>query len=185
MGNKLMTKDIKRDYRFLDGEADRQALVEDIRRMRREVLRLADLVPEARWYEPRYHGWSLAAMLGHLQLTDTLTLRLMQIALLGIRLPVSEDLLNRFNDLTARLFKQRLVPTTLRGLQHGEKRIVEFVLHLPMDKFTRLVYHPSLGTYLTLEQAMQEFFYYHWQGHLQTMREVEDIFYEPPQSTAL
>lgn len=177
-----MAAEIKRDYRYLDSEEDRRQLVEDIRRVRREVQRIVNLVPDAKWYEPRYHGWSLAAMLGHLQLMDTLALRAMQVALLGLHVPLPETALNRFNDLTASVFKQRLVSTTIRGIQRDEKRITEFVLHLPMDRFTRTVYHPTLGMYLTLEQAMQEFFYYHWLGHLQTMRQVEDIFYEPPRS---
>lgn len=175
-----MASEINRNYRYLDTDDDRRQLVEDIRRVRRDLLRVADLVPEAKWYEPRYHGWSLAAMLGHLQLMDTLTLRAMQFALLGVRLPLPENLLNRFNDITARVFKGRVVPTTRHGLERNEARIAAFVLQLPMDRFTRTVYHPALGTSLTLEQAMQEFFYYHWLGHLQTMRQVEDVFYEPP-----
>lgn len=175
-----MASEIKRNYRYLDSDDDRQQLVADIRRVRLDLLRVADLVPEAKWYEPRYHGWSLAAMLGHLQMMDTLTLRLMQLALVGVRLPLPEPLLNSFNDLTARLFKGRVVPTTRHGIERNEQRITAFILHLPMDRFTRTVYHPALGEHLTLEQAMQEFFYYHWLGHLQTMRQVEDIFYEPP-----
>lgn len=177
-----MASESKRNYRYLDTDDDRRQLVEDIRRVRRDLLRVADLVPEAKWYEPRYHGWSLAAMLGHLQLMDTLSLRAMQLALVGVRLPVSDTLLNRFNDLSARVFKGRVVPTTRRGIERSEQLITDFVLHLPMERFTRTVYHPALGTYLTLEQAMQEFFYYHWLGHLQTMRQVEDVFYEPPRS---
>ena len=178
-----MPIEMKGKYRFLDSDDDRRQLADDIRRVRRDLLRVADLVPEAKWYEPRYHGWSLAAMLGHLQMADNLTLRLMQFALVGVRLPLPESLLNRFNDVTAGLFKARLVPTTRRGIERNEARITDFVLHLPMDRFTRTVYHPALGTYLTLEQAMQEFFYHHWLEHLQTMRQVEDIFYEPPRNS--
>jgi hypothetical protein len=180
-----MAAEIKRDYRYLDSEEDRRQLVEDIRRARRDVQRMVNLVPDAKWYEPRYHGWSLAAMLGHLQLMDTLSLRAMQLALLGVRVPLPETALNRFNGLTASVFKQRLVSTTVRGIQRDEKRITDFVLQLPMDRFTRTVYHPALSTVLTLEQAMQEFFYYHWMEHLQTMRQVEDIFYEPPTRSEL
>lgn len=175
-----MATEMKRDYRYLDSEEDRRRLVEDIKRVRLDVQRMVNLVPDAKWYEPRYHGWSLAALLGHLQLMDTLSLRAMQLALLGLRLPLPEAALNRFNDLTANVFKRRLVSTTIRGIQRDEKRVTDFVLQLPMERFTRTVYHPALSTYLTLEQAMQEFFYFHWMGHLKTMRQVEDIFYEPP-----
>jgi hypothetical protein len=178
-----MATDFKRDYRYLDSEEDRRQLVEDIRRVRRDVQRVVNLVPDAKWYEPRYHGWSLAAMLGHLQLMDSLSLRAMQLALVGVRVPLPETALNRFNDLMANVYKRRLVSTTISGIQRDEKRITDFVLQLPIDRFTRTVYHPALSTYLTLEQAMQEFFYYHWLGHLKTMREVEDIFYEPPRNS--
>lgn len=177
-----MTKDIKREYRFLDGEADRQALVEDIRRVRREVLRLADLVPEARWYEPRYHGWSLAAMLGHLHLSDNLTILNIQMGLIGLTVPVSSGVWNRMNAFTARVFKGRIVETTVRGIQKNEARIAKFILQLPVDKFSRRVYDPPIDRYLTVEQAVQEFFLFHWQDHLRTMHIAEGIYIEPPEN---
>lgn len=175
-----MPKDVKRAYRFLDTEADRQALIDDIRRVRREVLTLARQTPEARWYEPRYHGWSLAAMLGHLQLMDALSLRLIQLALVGIRLPISEGTLNAFNDVMARVFRSRLVTTTIQGLERSEQRLADFIMRLPMDRFSRMVYDPAISAYLTVEQAVQELFLYHWQDHLETLRQAEDTFYEPP-----
>ncbi len=175
-----MSKDVKREYRFLDSDDDRRALVADLRRVRREVINLARQTPEARWYEPRYHGWSLAAMLGHLQMMDALSLRLIQLALVGIRIPVSEGTLNLFNDVMARVFQKRVVATTLRGLERGEDRLADFIMRLPMDRFSRMVYDPAISAYLTVEQAVQELFLYHWQDHLQTLRRAEDMFYEPP-----
>jgi hypothetical protein len=38
---------------------------------------------------------------------------------------------------------------------------------------------------LTVEQAVQEFFLYHWRDHLNTMRQVDDIHYEPPTGRTL
>ena len=175
-----MSKDVKREYRFLDSDDDRQALIADLRRVRREVINLARQMPEARWYEPRYHGWSLAAMLGHLQMMDALSLRLIQLALVGIRIPVSEETLNAFNDVMARVFRKRVVTTTLRGLEQGEDRLADFIMRLPMDRFSRMVYDPAISAYLTVEQAVQELFLYHWQDHLQTLRQAEDMLYEPP-----
>jgi hypothetical protein len=79
------------------------------------------------------------------------------------------------------VFRNRVVETTIRGIQQNEKRIADFILHLPMDKFTAQVYHIPTNRYLTVEQALQALFLHHWQGHLQSMREVEGIYYEPPQ----
>jgi hypothetical protein len=169
-------------YRYLDSEADRKRLVEDIRRVRRTVLQMVETVPRDKWYEPRYHDWSLAAMLGHLQAIDNLSLIQLKLALLGIRFPIPMEILNRFNNLTARIFRNRVVETTIHGIQKNEKRIADFIMYLPMDKFTAQVYHPPTNKYLTAEQAVQMLFLYHWQLHLQTMREVEGIYYEPPQS---
>lgn len=169
-------------YRYLDSEADRKKLVEDIRRVRRTVLQIAEAVPHEKRYEPRYHDWSLAAMLGHLQTIDNLSLIQIKLALIGIRFPIPLGILNRFNNFCARIFRNRVVGTTIQGIQKNEKRITDFIMYLPMDKFTAPVYHAPSKKYLTTEQAIQMLFLYHWQQHLQTMREVEGIYYEPPQS---
>ncbi len=169
-------------YKYLDSDEDRRTLVEDIRQTRLEVLRLVDRVPKEQWYEPRYHGWSLAAMLGHLQMMDRLTLWLIQLGVLGIRLPISTGLMDGFNNTTSRLFQKRIVEASLKGLEKTEQQLADFVMTLPTSKFSRSVYDPALKQYLTVEQAMQEFFLYHWQEHLQTIRMVDDIRYEPPAS---
>jgi hypothetical protein len=175
-----MSNEVKHDYRYLDSEEDRRALLADIHQVREDVIKIARLVPESRWYEPRYHGWSLAAMLGHLQTTDRLSMWLMKAALLGIRLPIPTDMLNRFNDGTARVYKGRVLPTTIQGIQNYEKHIADFILKLPVDRFSRMVHDPALGKTVTIEQAVQEFYLFHWQEHLATLRGAEDVFYEPP-----
>jgi hypothetical protein len=59
-------------------------------------------------------------------------------------------------------------------------RLVAFVLKLPPDRFHRKLYDPWLERYLTVEEAVQEFFLIHWQEHLQMIRDAEDKgFYEP------
>lgn len=175
-----MTTVTKRQYRYLDSDAERRQLIEDIRAVRQDVLRIAERVPQDKWYEPRYHGWSLAAMLGHLEMMDRLSMWLVSLGALGINIPVGEKTLNRFNDMMANVFRQRVVKTTLSGLERTEKKITGMVMKLPMDVFSRTVYHPTLKQYLTVEQTLQEFFLYHWQGHLATMRAVDEVFYEPP-----
>ena len=172
-------------YRYLDSEVDRQQLMDDTRRVRRQVVQMTELVPQDKWYEPRYHEWSLAAMLGHLQVMDKLMMMNIQAALMGIRFPIPITMVNQFNDTMARIYKNRVIGTTLRGMQKFETTLADFVVRMPMDKFTVQVYHPPSNKYLTVEQALQVFFLHHWQGHLQTMREVEGLHYEPPRDTAI
>jgi|FLYN01.1.fsa_nt_gi hypothetical protein len=173
-----MSTELNRMYRYLDDLADREDLIADIRRVRRVVLQVMDYVPRDKWYEPRYHNWTPAAMLGHLHLMDNFLLYWTQLALVGIHPRISPGMRDRFNDTMARVFKNRLVETTIKGIQGNEGRICDFILHLPMERFTRQVFSPVWQTYLTVEQGLQEFFLYHWQDHLNTMREVEDLRYE-------
>ncbi len=179
-----MDSELNRDFRYLDTPAERQELVGDIHRVRRTLVTLAQGVPPDKHFEPRYHGWTLAALLAHLNTTDNLALTAMKLSLVGIRPPLSLGALNQFNDFTARVFRQRLVSTTLRSLERGEKRIADFIMTLPMDRFTREIYHPPSSRYLTIERALQQYFLFHWQEHLQTMQRVEGIFYEPPSAPA-
>jgi hypothetical protein len=76
------------------------------------------------------------------------------------------------------VFKNRLMETNIKSIQHNEPRICDFILHVPIDRFAREVYSPVWQTYLTVEQGLQEFFLFHWQDHLQTIRQVEDMHYE-------
>jgi hypothetical protein len=175
----------KRDYRYLDDETERKALIADIQKVRREVLQIASFVPPDQHFVPRYHGWSLAAMLGHLQLMDNLLMWTVEMGILGIRLPLPLVLLNQFNDSMAGIYRKRMVATTIQGIQKKEHVIEAFILCIPVDKFSKLVYDPALEITLTVEQALQEFFLYHWRGHLDTMRKVDDIHYEPPTGRTL
>jgi hypothetical protein len=164
----------KRAYRYLDGDAERRELVAD-------VEQIAMAVPENRRFEPRYHGLSLAALLAHLHFSDRIALWGIQMALLGLRPPVPMALVNVLNGLTARLFVKRVPDATIRGIRAHEKRVADFILRLPMDRYTRQVYDPTSESYLTVERALQVAFLFHWQEHLVMMQRVEGIFYEPPE----
>src|SRR5664279_167619 len=179
-----MDAGISQEFRYLDTEAERQELAKDIRTVRQAVIELAESVPEAQWYEPRYHGWSLAALLAHLNTIDNFAMFAIRLSLLGIRPPLSPHALDQFNDLTARVFHRRLVATTIRGLKNNENRIIDFVMTMPIDRFTCEVYHPPTRRYLTVERALQQYFLFHWQEELQMMQKVEGIYYEPPTSSA-
>lgn len=162
-------------FRFLDSDADRRQLIDEIRQIRRAVISMTETVPEEKWYEPRYHGWSLAAMLGHLQMMDNLNLLLIQMALVGINPPISMDLVDSLNDRMARVFQKRIISTTIRGIEKKERALESFIMRLPIDKFSKQVFYPPYNRYLTIEQALQVVFLHHWQNHLQTMLAVEGI----------
>jgi hypothetical protein len=166
--------------RYLDGEAERLALIEDIRSVRQTVIDFAQDIPQERWYEPRFHGWTLAAMLSHLHNADNVALMQMKLALLGIHLTVSAAMLNRINDAAARFFRARIVPTTIKDIRKNEKRIADFILYLPMDRFTREVHYPPTGEMMTIERAVQQYFLFHWRDHLRTLQGGEGVSYEPP-----
>ena len=180
-----MAGNIHQTYRYLDTQEDREALLDDIRQVRQSVLDMRDIVPPDQWYEPRYHNWSLAAMLGHLQLLDTLSLWQIKAALVGLPLPISSSTMNSFNQTIAQVFRRRMVESTVRGIENGEKHIRTFILQLPVDRFTVQVFYPPINKYLTVEQAIQTFFLHHWQEHLRTMQKAEGLYYEPPDETAL
>ena len=180
-----MDSEVSREFRYLDSDAERQDLVADIRHVRQSVIQMAESVPPERAYEPRYHGWSLAALLAHLNTIDNFALFAIKLSLLGIRPPLSPNLLDQFNDFTAHLFHRRIVATTIREMKTNEARIIDFIMTLPMDRFSREVYHPPSQSYLTVEKALQQYFLFHWQEHLQTLRRVEGIYYEPPNPTEM
>ncbi len=180
-----MDSESSRPFRYLDGSTERQELVADIRRVRRSVITQAEAVPAERHFEPRYHGWSLAALLAHLNTIDTVALMGIRLALLGIHPPFSLKRLDQFNDFTARMYQRRLVASSIRSAHNNEQRIASLILTLPIDRFTREIYYPPGSIYLTVEQALQQYFLFHWQDHLQEMQRSEGIFYEPPESAPL
>ncbi len=178
----MLQQGSNRDFRYLDTDSDRKELIADIRRVRQAVVQMAEAVPQERHFEPRYHGWSLSALMMHLHLTDRLSLFGIQLALVGIHPPLSSANLDRLNDFTARVFQRRLLTATLRGMRAHESRITDFILRLPIDRFSKQVCYPPADTYLTVERAIQAFFLFHWQEHLQVMQKIEGIYYEPPSS---
>ncbi len=178
-----MTDTKPRHYLSLESDENKRTLVADMKRIRQDALRLVQLVPKDNWYEPRYHGWSLAAMMSHLHSMDNLTISGMQAAMRGVSVPLPKSALNMFNTVMSRIYKTRDVETTLLDIQKNEARLIAFVLRLTPDQFRRKMHDPWLESYLTIEEAVQEFFFIHWEGHLQTVRDAEDKgFYEPSAS---
>lgn len=174
----------QRTYLYLDSTEDRERLIAEIKRVRAAVLRVTESVPEADWYTPRYHGWSLAAMLGHLNTMDNITLLLIQMALLSIRPPVPMQMVNMLNNGMAKVYQNRLVPASRQSALKNEARIAAFILRLPVEKFSKEVYYSPGEQYTTVEKALQDFYVYHWQEHLNTLRSVEGI-QQPPERTDL
>ncbi len=132
-----MDSEVSRDFRYLDTEGDRQELAADIRRVRQSVIQLAESVPQDQIYVPRYHGWTLAALIAHLHTIDNVALFGIKLALLDIRAPISSSALDAFNDVTARLFQNRVLETTIRGINQNENRIIDFIMTLPLERYSR------------------------------------------------
>lgn len=172
----------QREYIFLDGDAERQQLIDELARVRADFERFIDALPESEWYTPRYHGWSPAAMWGHLNWIDTLSLWVIKAALLGIRPQLSMNTVNMMNDFTARLFQKRLIEASRKGTHKQLKNLEGFIMQLPMSRFSTPLYSPPAGQMTTVERALQDFFLFHWQTHLNEMRETEGIE-RPSQST--
>ncbi len=162
-------------YIFLDGELERQQLIEQIHRVRQEVIEFVDRIPESEWYEPRYHGWSLAAMIAHLNAMDNICMLLIKMALIGIKFPLGRGALNSSNSAMAQLFQKRILSSSMKSLPKNEERISKFILGLPLNRLSREVFQPNLQKYLTIEQALQSFFLHHWEEHLQTLRIAEGL----------
>jgi hypothetical protein len=173
------------EFRFLDTDEERKELLEDIRRVRREVLQLADSIPEDRHFERRYHGWSLAAMLMHLHTMDRLSMWQIKLALLNFAPAIPIEMVNALNDTCAGIFQRRLVATTIRGIQKHESAIEDLVIRLPLDRFSKQLFYPPLGIYLTIERGIQAYYLFHWHEHLVTMQKGEGLYYEPPTTTEI
>lgn len=167
------------NYYFLDGDAERQQLIREIVAVRDEVINLISNMPEETWYEARYHGWTPAAMLAHLNLVDAESLLMVKAALIGIRPKVGMGTVNGINNFTSNLFRKRVVTTTISGIRNKQNHLSDFILKLPISKFSTQVYDPREGKYITVEHALQSFFVHHWRNHLQDMREVEGISHPP------
>lgn len=169
-----MMMNLNAKYTFLDTDEDRQQIITEMMAVRTAVREVAATIPEAEWYTPRYHDWSLAAMLAHLNVADNFAMLTLRMALVGLHPRLGQGKLNRLNDLSSRIFKARLLPSTLRSMEKNEARIADFIRHVPMNRLSRMLYHPVVGP-LTVEHAIQEYFLYHWKGHLQTMLETENM----------
>jgi hypothetical protein len=174
-----MNDPLGREYIYLDSEEERKQLVLEISKVRRAVMRVVENIPEDEWYEARYHGWSLAAMLGHLNFIDNMSMFMIRAALVGFRPRVSMRTVDRLNGFTARLFQKRLVSASTKSIKRNEKTIANLIMSLPMSRFSTPVYDPIKAEYTTVERNIQDRFLYHWRGHLKTMREVEGI--QPPE----
>ena len=166
--------------RYLDSDLERRALIKDIIAVRQQVIDIAQETPQDQWYEPRYHGWSLAAMLSHLHNVDNLAMLQIKLALMGIPFRMSSKMLDRINDAAARLLRRRLITTTINDIRKNETRIGDFIMYLPMDRFSKDVFYPPTGEIMTVERALQQYFLFHWHLHLATLQRDEGIYYEPP-----
>lgn len=160
-------------YIYFDSEEDRKRFIVEMTGIRDKVIAKLEQMPEEEWYIPRYHGWTPAAMLAHLNTRDTLGLWHIKLGLLGIRPQISKARLKSFNDFTANIFKNRVMESSIKGTRKNTGKIADFVEHLPVDRFSIQVFYPGHDRPITIEKAIQEHFLNHWRLHFQTMAEVD------------
>jgi hypothetical protein len=168
-----MRQQLDAKYIYLDGQQERRELIRRIVAVRHAVRDHVRTIPEAEWYTPRYHGWTLAGTLAHLNFSDNMSLLTIKLAMMNLRPATSSQMLQRVNNWTARFFRKRLVKVSLHSIGMNQQRIVDFIMGLSMDKFTTRVWDPRQQEFTTIEKALQDFLLYHWQGHLDDMREIE------------
>ncbi|MFW5748443.1 MAG: DinB family protein [Chloroflexota bacterium] len=160
---------------YLDGPAERRQVVRQISALRQHMREFTASIPSEQWYEPRYDGLTLAAILGHLNFSDNMGLMLLKMAQLGLRPATSERMLKRVNRLTIFLFRRRLIQASLQGMAHNQNRIIDYVLSLPIDQMSKSVWNPARQHFTTIEKGLQEFFIHHWQHHLAQIEAVEGM----------
>lgn len=160
---------------YLDTPQDRQEVLKRVKLVRDAVNIVVQQVSQADWYTPRYHGWSVAVMLAHLNWVDRLALITLKAALLNIKPRVGMASVDRMNDFSARWFAQRTVESSRHTMQKNVTRISDFVTYLPMDKLSKAVFYPLHNEYTTVEKALQHYFIGHWVYHFHEMLTVDPI----------
>ena len=158
-------------YIFLDSQNERELLLTQIAQVHQDVLAYINALPQESWYTPRYYRkWTPAAMLAHLNMSDTLSLWLIKLSLLNFTPQIPTPMLNGINDTLANVFSKRVMETSMKSVAKNEARIADFITHLPMNKFSNRVFDPASQKFLTVEQAVQALFLHHWQRHLADMK---------------
>lgn len=160
---------------YIDTPQDREHIIQNVRDVRALVRTAANTVPQDAWYSPRYHGWSLAVMLAHLNWVDSLALFSLKAALLNVKPRIGMSAVDRMNNFTARIFARRSLESSWRTTDKNIKRISDFVTYLPMDKLSKAVFYPPENDHLTVEKALQQYFIGHWAYHLHEILAVDSM----------
>lgn len=153
------------DWIYLDDEIERERLAEAIRVIRRSARKLAELRQENAC-EPLYEGWSLAALLAHLNANDTLGRWLVQAALVGFRPRFAAEKLHRLNEWQRNFFQRTPLEKTFERIDAHGAQLCEFVHRLPLRKLSTPVWLVAQQEWSTVERATQIFFVHHWREHL-------------------
>ena len=153
------------EWIYLDDEVERERLAQAIRAVRQRVRQAAEMRQENA-YEPLYEGWSLAALLAHLNANDTLGRWLVQAALVGIRPRFDAGKLHRLNDWQRNFFQRTPIEKTFERIETHGAQLCDFVHRLPLKKLSTPVWLVATQEWSTVERATQIFFVRHWQEHL-------------------
>ncbi|MCY4008159.1 MAG: hypothetical protein OXF22_00180 [Anaerolineaceae bacterium] len=176
------------DWIYLDDEIERERLAQAMREIRQQMRQAAELRSGPQLesaYEAQFAGWSIAALLSHLNANDTLGRWQLQAALVGIRPQWDEGKLHRLNRWQQRFFQRTPLEKTFARIDAHCRQLCEFIHRLPLKKLSTPVWLVATQEWSTVERAAQIFFLHHWQEHLAQISAPSAAAQPiPPKSTA-
>jgi hypothetical protein len=170
-------------FYYFDGIEERKIVIQQVRDVRRDVIRLAKQVPEKDHFLPRYEGRSLAVTLVHLQMADSAALWFVKTSAdlrNELKLHPPLGLVRWADDMVCNFFKRRQVATTITDIKKQQAAICEYIRNVPLELLHKDVCHPGRREPYTIEQAIQIYFVHNWQHHLALMQQVEGVRGEKP-----
>jgi len=166
---------MKPQFIYLDGDEERQQLIEQIHAVREEVISIAQRVPEPEQFAPRYRGRSLAVMLARLVVYDTATLWLIRAASNGYAVRVSPRLIHTADRIISWFSQRRIISSSIGAIRRKETEITQFVEKVPLEVLSRDVIYPGKKSPYTVEKALQVCFLHHWQRELALMQQADSV----------
>jgi len=166
---------MKPEFIYLDGDTERQQLIDRVRGLRQDVLAVADRVPETDHFLPRYDGRSLAVTLARLAAHDTVTLWLIRAASNGYTVSVPERLVRFGDQLVCGFSQRRIIASSTQSIRRKEDTIAEFIRTVPLDVLSKDVLYPGQDAPYTVEKALQVCFVHHWQQQLDLMQQADSV----------
>ena len=162
-----MQQTLDSQYIYLDGEAERKHLIHAIMATRAELRQIIQQTPthQQRRRVPDCK-YTLVGLVAHLNFVDDMTFLVFRLARSHIRPAASRSALRGANRIAVAWISRQPMESLLKHMDANEERIVDTILTLPIDDFSKSVFDPRTGEFTTLEKAMQDFWLSHWLSHI-------------------